>query len=176
MRYVVVCVIKGKAGEFNNHLRKEVWEKLGAKSSKLPAHFTIKAPFEYDETLKELENVLEEFTKKENAQPFRIDGYGHFDNRVVYMDVNMSKQAKELHDRLIDAMGEVPYIDFDRKDGKDKTFHITVASKRIQPIYKKLWEYVKDYPCQFGCYFDNISIYKWETYTWKLYREFKLEK
>ena len=48
MRYVVVSVVKGEAGDFNNKLRKDIFNKFKAKSSKLPAHFTIKAPFEYD--------------------------------------------------------------------------------------------------------------------------------
>ena len=62
MRYVVVSVVKGEAGNFNNNLRKEVYEKFNAKSSKLPAHFTIKAPFEYDD-IEELEEVLQNFCK-----------------------------------------------------------------------------------------------------------------
>ncbi len=36
MRYVIVSVIKGEAGDFNNNLRKEVYDKFKAKSSKLP--------------------------------------------------------------------------------------------------------------------------------------------
>ena len=43
MRYVIVSVVKGEAGEFNNNLRKDIYNKFKAKSSKLPAHFTIKA-------------------------------------------------------------------------------------------------------------------------------------
>ena len=35
----------------NANLRKEVFEKFGAKSSKLPAHFTIKSPFEADDIM-----------------------------------------------------------------------------------------------------------------------------
>lgn len=62
MRYVIVSVVKGKAGNFNNNLRKEVFQKFNAKSSKLPAHFTIKAPFEYDD-IEELEEVLQSFAK-----------------------------------------------------------------------------------------------------------------
>ena len=62
MRYVIVSVVKGKAGNFNNNLRKEVFQKFNAKSSKLPAHFTIKAPFEYDD-IEELEEVLQNFCK-----------------------------------------------------------------------------------------------------------------
>lgn len=45
MRYVIVSVTKGNAGEFNNKIRKNLFEKFGAKSSKLPPHFTIKSPF-----------------------------------------------------------------------------------------------------------------------------------
>lgn len=44
MRHVIVCVVKGEAGNFNDEMRKDIFEKFKAKSSKLPAHFTIKAP------------------------------------------------------------------------------------------------------------------------------------
>ena len=175
MRYVVVCVVKGEAGDFNNNLRKELLEKLNAKSSKLPAHFTINAPFEYNGKITELNNILEEFSENVKAEPFMIDGYDHFGDRVVYMKVNMSKEAKTIHDRLIDKMSTVSYIEFKEKDGKDKTFHVTLASKKIKPLYQKVWEYVNQYPCEFKCSFDNISIYKWEEGTWKLYREFKFK-
>ena len=53
MRYVVVSVVKGEAGDFNNKLRKDIFNKFKAKSSKLPAHFTIKAPFEYESSEEE---------------------------------------------------------------------------------------------------------------------------
>lgn len=176
MRYVIVCVVKGKAGDFNNNLRKELFNNFKAKSSKLPAHFTIKAPFEYDKDITDLNETLEDFCKNEKAQPFSIDGYDHFDSRVVYMKVNMSKEAKDLHDRLIDKMDGIHYIEFDKKDGKDKTFHLTLASKNLRPIYHKVWEYVQKYPCEFQCSFDNITVYKWEEGTWKVYKEFVFKK
>ncbi|HEY5523948.1 MAG TPA: 2'-5' RNA ligase family protein [Clostridium sp.] len=177
MRYVVVSILKGEAGDFNNSLRKEVWQKFKAKSSKLPAHFTIKAPFEQEGEISELEMVLEEFCKKEKTEFFRINGYDHFDDRVIFMKVDMSNEAKAIHDRLIDKMRLLSYIDFTKNDGKDKTFHVTVTSKKLSSIYSEVWEYVNSYPCEFeGCSFDNISIFKWEDNTWKLYREFRLRE
>lgn len=172
MRYVIVCVVKGEAGEFNNNLRKELFQKLKVKSSKLPAHFTIKAPFEYKEEINDLIDVLEEFSKTAKAEHFTIDGYDHFDDRVIYMKVNMSKEAKAVHDKLIDNMNKISYIDFDKKDGKNKIFHITLSSKKLKPIYAKVWDYVHQYPCEFQGLFDNVTIYRWEEETWKLYREF----
>ncbi|OPJ58596.1 2'-5' RNA ligase family protein [Clostridium chromiireducens] len=175
MRYVIVCVVKGIAGDFNNNLRKELFEKFKAKSSKLPAHVTIKAPFEYEGEITELEKVLEEFCEKEVAEEFTIDGYDYFDDRVIYMRVNMSKQAKNIHDKLIDKMREVSYIEFDKKDGKNKIFHVTLASKNLRPIYNKVWEHIQLYSCNFQCSFDNITVYNWKEGTWKLYKEFRLK-
>lgn len=174
MRYVIVSVVKGEAGDFNNSLRKEIWQKLRAKSSKLPAHFTIKAPFEYEGDIADLENKLKKFCENATAEPYKIEGYNHFDDRVVYMDVKMSPKGKEIHDKLIDTMNEFSYIEFTKTDGKDKVFHITLASKRIQPIYSELWQYITQYPCNFNCSFDNVCIYKWEDNTWNLHREFNI--
>lgn len=176
MRYVIVSVVKGEAGEFNNKLRREVFKKFKLKSSKLPAHFTIKAPFEYDGDIEELENILENFTEKESRKPYRLEGYDNFGDRVVYMKVYMSKEGRKIHDRLIDEMNKVPYITFDEKDGKDKVFHVTVTSKKVKPLFKEAFSYVEEHPYEFNCYFDNICIYKWENFTWKLHKEFILKK
>lgn len=176
MRYVIVCDVTGEGGEFNNRLRREVYKNLGVKSSSLPAHFTIKAPFEHDQDLEELELKLEAFCRKEKAAPFELEGYNHFDDRVIYMDVKMSKEGISLHDRLIDVLEEIPYLKFDKKDGKDKIFHVTVSSKKVQPIYNELWEYVHQYPCHFQCSFNNITIYRWDHYKWVPYRKFLLEE
>jgi 2'-5' RNA ligase len=175
MRYVIVSTIKGEAGDFNNNLRKEVFKKFGAKSSKLPAHFTIKAPFEHSEDISDLENILEEFSKNEKKAPFVIHGFDHFGDRVIFMKVNMSKEGNQVHDRLIDAMSKVPYIVFDKKDGKDKIFHITVSSKRITDVFNDLWEYVNKLSCDFESEFNNIGIYKWENFTWVLHKEYLLK-
>lgn len=174
MRYVIVCVVKGKAGDFNNNMRKELWTKFETKSSKLPTHFTIKAPFEYEGDITELENAIADFKKDEKPEAFNIEGYDHFDNRVVYMKVKMSREGKNMHDRLIDKMGSVSYIKFKKKEGKDKTFHVTLATRMTPLLYRKVFNYVNKYPCNFQCLFDNVSIYKFEDYKWKLYREFNL--
>ena len=130
MRYVIVSVVKGEAGNFNNNLRKEVFEKFHAKSSKLPAHFTIKAPFECD-LIDEVDNVIENFCNNHNKAKYTLEDYGHFDNRVVYMKVHMSEEGKILHNNLIDELEKIDFINFQSYDGKNKVFHVTISSKKI---------------------------------------------
>lgn len=173
VRYVIVSAVDGKAGIFNNNLRKEVFEKFGAKSSKLPAHFTIKAPFEYDGSIQDLESILEIFMEESSKASYSINNYDHFEHRVVYMKVEMSKEGRELHDKLIDTIDSLPYISFDKSDGKNKIFHVTVASKKINDIYHELWEYVNIKPCNFQCEFNNVTIYKWQENTWQLHKRYE---
>lgn len=172
MRYVIVSIVKGPAGDFNNKMRKDVFDKFKAKSSKLPAHFTIKSPFEWN-NIDDLEDIIDKFSKTYKIAPYKIQGYNHFDNRVIYMDVKMSKEAKEIHDRLIDDLDILSYINFDKHDGKNKIFHVTISSKKIQKIYDELWNYVNQFTCDFNCNFDNICIYKWEDNTWKLHKMYE---
>ena len=174
MRYVIVSKVNGPAGFFNNNLRKDVFQKFNAKSSKLPAHFTIKSPFECD-NISDLEVILKNFADKNKKQRYTIKGYDHFDDRVIYMKVLMSKEGIELHNKLIDVLDSISYINFTSTDGKNKVFHVTISSKRIQKIFNELWDYVTNIPCEFTCYFDNISIYKWENNTWNLHKEFLLK-
>lgn len=173
MRYVIVSVVKGNAGDFNNNLRKEVFEKFKAKSSKLPAHFTIKAPFESDD-INDLESILDNFSKSYNSSEYKIKGYDHFDDRVIFMKVLMSDEGKIIHDKLIDDLNKINYLDFSKEDGKDKVFHVTISSKKIRNIFNKLWDYVFLIPCDFDCHFDNICIYKWVDNTWILHKEYSL--
>lgn len=174
MKYVIVSEVRGKARELNHMLRKEVYERFGARSSTLPAHFTIKAPFDYYDSIQELKTTLREFTTHELARPYQIKGYHHFERRVIYMDMFMSKEGKAVHDRFLDVLESFPSIQCNEKDGKDKIFHVTVSSKKIEPIYDQLWEFVNHYPCDYPCLFDNISLYRWEDGTWVLDEVFEL--
>lgn len=173
MRYVIASVVKGDAGNFNNNLRKEVFEKFKARSSKLPAHFTIKAPFESDDIIT-LEKTLYEFCKCHSSEDYKIKGYDNFDDRVIFMKVLMSDEGKAIHDELIDDLSNIDYLDFSKEDGKDKVFHVTISSKKIRNIFNDLWDYVSSIPCDFDCSFDNICIYKWVDNTWVLHKEYLL--
>ncbi len=173
MRYVIVSVVKGKAGNFNNNLRKEVFKKFNTRSSKLPAHFTIKAPFERDD-VNDIERVLEKFSKTHHSTEYQIKGYDHFKDRVIFMKVLMSNEGKAIHDELIDRLNKIEFLEFSKTDGKDKVFHITITSKKIRDVFNQLWDYVSSIPCDFDCHFDNICIYKWTNNTWVLHKQYLL--
>lgn len=173
-RYVLVCLIEGEAGEFHDRLTNDVCHKFNKKRTKLPAHITLKAPFETD-NIKDMENMLEGFVSTRYKTPIKVSGFGKFRRDVVYMDVNVSQETKKVHDELIDELGKIPWIEFKSNEGKDRVFHCTIVSKRLQDDFNEIWEYVNEYTCDFDVCFDNLCLYKWKDNTWVLYRKFKFK-
>lgn len=172
-RYVLVCTIGGNALKFHEKLRNDVCYKFKKRKAKLPAHFTIKAPFETDK-IEDMLKVLQKFQKNNHKTQIKIQGYGKFREDVIYMDVKVSPEAKKTHDALIDQLSKIPWINFKSNEGKNKVFHCTIVSKRIQDKFKEIWDYVNKYPCDFDEYFDNISLYIWDKNTWMLLKRYDL--
>lgn len=172
---MLVCNIEGDALKFHEKITSEVCRKFNKKRQKLPAHFTIKAPFETDQ-IDDMVNVLEKFSRSKIKTSIKIQGFGKFRQDVVYMNVEVSEEAKQVHDELIDEIAQISWIEFKKNEGKDRVFHCTILSRRIQDKFNEIWEYVNQYECEFDLYFDNLSLYIWRNNTWEIYKKFKFNE
>ncbi|WP_234123702.1 2'-5' RNA ligase family protein [Clostridium hydrogenum] len=175
MRYVLACNINGEAAKLNAKLASELKYKFNAGRSKLGAHFTIKAPFETDEkNILSLKSTLEKFKDNFKSYDMEVKGYSNFREDVIYMPVTLSKEAKEVHDKLIDELKKLDWLEWKRNEGKEKVFHCTIVSKRVKENFKEMMDYVNKYKCNFKCSFDNITLYRWDKNTWVLEENYKL--
>lgn len=174
-RYVIVCLMNSEVQDFHNKLTSEVCSLFKVKRQKLPAHFTIKAPFE-KENISELESMTEDFCSKNKAFSITLRDYSHFRDSVVFMDVSLSKEAEKIHDYYIDSLQKISWLDWKRNEGKGKKFHCTIVSKIKDDKFKDIWDYCNKHPYTFNASFDNISIMKWEKHGWILYKSFHLQK
>lgn len=136
-RYVLVCNIEGEALIFHEKLTSEVCYKFNKRSQKLPAHFTLKAPFETNK-IDEMIEVLNNFSQNKVKTPMKIQGFGKFRNDVVYMDVDVSDEAKRVHDELMDDIAKIPWVELKKNEGKDRVFHCTIVSRRIQDKFNEI--------------------------------------
>lgn len=177
MRYVIVCLIKGEALQFHEKLVEEICYKNKVKRQHLPAHFTIKAPFETDE-IGPIEELTAEYCKKHAKTKIDIKDFGNFRDSVVFMAVNPSDAALKVHDDYIDLLKEIPWLEWKNNEskGKNKTFHCTLVAKLFPQKFQPIWEHVSGLNCDFHTYFDNISILSWEKDRWVTYREFNFAK
>ncbi|MCY6371352.1 2'-5' RNA ligase family protein [Clostridium ganghwense] len=173
MRYVVVCLLKGETLRFHETLVSDVCTRFKVQRQKLPAHFTIKAPFEAD-NIEELEKVTKEFCNINYKTTIKIKGFNSFRNNVVFMDIFPSNEAVEVHDKYIDELQKLDWLSWKEHEGKNKKFHCTIVSRRISSKFNEIWEYVNKFNPKFDLYFDNIAILIWKNGRWETYKEYKL--
>ncbi len=174
MRYVIVCLIKDEALEFHEKLVADICDKFKVKRQKLPAHFTIKAPFEMD-NISDLEKLTEEFCDKRKITNISLDDFGHFREDVVYMNVNPSRAAVLIHDEYIDALKTLPWLTWKKNEGKGRIFHCTLVSKISYGKFENIWRYASSFSCYFETTFNNISILRWEKDRWITHKEYKFK-
>lgn len=171
MRFVIVCLINGTALDFHEKVTQDVCNSFKVKRQRLPAHFTLKAPFELD-NISDLENKISTFVKSKEKQPVKINGLGHFGTNVIFMNIIFSKEASVLYNDFIALLKGLDYLTWKRHDGNSKTFHATIATHLKEDKFHKIWAYVSKYNPQFSIYFNNISILKWENDKWVTYKKF----
>lgn len=173
MRFVIVCLIKGTALKFHEKITEDVCYKFKVKRQRLPAHFTLKAPFELDDIC-DLENEISTFVNSNKKQPVKIDGINHFGTNVIFMNIIPSKKALILYNDFIALLKNLDYLTWKKHDGNSKTFHATIVTHLKENKFHEIWDYISKYNPNFSIYFDNISILKWQKDKWVTYRKFEL--
>lgn len=124
--------------------KEEIKEKYGVKHAlKLPAHITLQKPFKMvDAREQELITVLKNFS--EGFEPFgvEISGFGRFDQRAVFVEVQTKESVKGLFELLQQVV--LPFVGLkDRQNGIHP--HLTVATRDLnRDNFVKVWQDLKE--------------------------------
>lgn len=172
-RYVIVSLLEGEALNFHEQVVNEILHKFQIKKQKLPAHFTIKAPFEA-EGIDEILKITKEFTESNVKEKIIIKGISNFRDNVIFMPIYMGQAAK-LNDEYFNKLKSVENLSFSKNEFLEKVYHCTIATHLNNENFYKIKEYMKKYEPYFETYFSNISILKWNKFCWQVYKKFDLK-
>lgn len=174
MRYVIVCLLENEILEFHKELVKDVCAKFNSKPQRLAAHFTIKAPFD-TENIHEVEAIANDFALSKKKAKMKINGFDCFRNNVVFMKINPSSEALQLHQEFIDELKKISWLNWKQHEDETKIFHCTIVSRLNEQNFTSIWNYVNNFYPEFEFFFDNISILKWEKDRWVTYKSYKIK-
>ncbi|MBS3077108.1 2'-5' RNA ligase family protein [Candidatus Pacearchaeota archaeon] len=172
MNIAIVNLVRGRPASYHKKLVKTVGIKFNEKkvlNKKIPSHITLKFPYEVKD-IKEMEEIIKRLASQNQKFKIEIDGFGNFEEKVIYLKVKNPKKIKAIQRKLL---GELK-----TKGNKyDKRFvpHITISNgkkKNFTNILNYLNPSQKPY---FSFYFDNITILKKSNGQRKVYKEFKLK-
>jgi len=177
MKYSIFYLMKGEARRYRNKLVKEVGPKFGERyvlNSKLPAHITLKIPFE-NNNIKKVEKVLKKFIKNHKSSKIKIIGFGNFRRFVAFLKFEFPKFALGTYKEMINELGKIKGIKIHEHE-KNWHPHATIAYGNTKKSFNEIWNYLKKLnKPKFELMFDNITIMKKVGKYWKIHKEFKLK-
>lgn len=174
MKYSIVYLLGGEAKKYQENLMKDISERFNVQNlnEKIMPHITFKSPFRTDD-ISDLEKRLDKFTRKNKSSEISINGFGSFNEEVLYLNVEFSERAKKTFRRLNKKISDLDYIDFNEYDNLEDNFHSTLAITENRNKFNKIKNYLEDnYNPGFDLDFDNIAVIKKH----ELKREWEIDK
>lgn len=141
-----------------------------------PPHITLKSPFETKD-LVVFEKYCEELAKGLRPFEIKVENYGFFESKVIFLKIVPSEKLMSLHLSILDDLKNKQGIKENNFEGVDKQFHITLAYGDLSPemFYKAKEELENSEQPHFSFKFDSIGLLKFTGKEWAIHKVFKIK-
>ena len=165
MRHILVHLIRGEAKKKHEAITRDLVEKYDAFPihDRIVPHLTLKRWFELDaEGMQNLYDTIDTFVASLTQSDYKLSGFGHFNEDVIYVDAKPSPEMASTTRDLTKILHGVKGMTFDEFDVMEPEFHATLVMRLLKPFdYTQIWEYLnKEEVFDFNMKFDNIAILK----------------
>jgi 2'-5' RNA ligase len=161
MKYIIHCLLRGPVEKYHYDLVNNICQNFGlniTKEENLATHFTLKYWFE-TENIREIEKMAQIFCKTHRKTPVRVGGFGSFQPKVIFINVDLSNDARNIFLEFISELRKVRWMPWDKYDAENMHFHSTIAEE-CNDKCDEVWKFVQGKEKYFDCWFDNITILK----------------
>jgi 2'-5' RNA ligase len=147
--YLVEYRFHGYARRYSRDLMYDVAKRFGTRGvtgrGRPVPHITLFGPFSTRHERRMVSEVANA-CKNYDLVPFRIEGFGHFDDKVIYIRVRPSETFEDLRRDIAERLLE--FVDtkspFDAHFGL--SFHATIAFRDIERKFGRIWNYIEERP------------------------------
>jgi len=120
-------------------------------------HITLFGPYNTDEGYEVKETLIDVF-KNYDVVPYKIDGFDHFGNDVIYAKVVPSPELRQLRRELSSRLRPITYNYPEHDTDFYYEFHITVAFKDIDGKFEDILQYLnREYTLQSNEYATRVA-------------------
>ena len=163
MKYVIVHLIRGEAGEFHGGITRELTEKFGTYPlyERVPPHITLKRSFEREE--KEIDGIytlIDDCARVHTQSDYHLRGFGHFCGETIYIE---AVPSREMIVAVTDLQNRVSGLDIALEQfDLNQNFHATVAMASHKAFsFDTVWGFLQSVEApDFSMKFDNIAVLK----------------
>jgi 2'-5' RNA ligase len=144
---------------------------------KSPAHITLQMPFKRnsrDESA--ISEALEKFASEENPFALRLDGYGCFAPRVIFIRIEDQNPVRSVHGRLKKILaGQLGFSVSEIMN--DVQPHITVATRDLtKEAFREAWPEFQNEEFRGTFEVNSLFLLKHNGKYWDILKEFPFRK
>ncbi|PIR44721.1 MAG: hypothetical protein COV10_03465 [Candidatus Vogelbacteria bacterium CG10_big_fil_rev_8_21_14_0_10_51_16] len=179
MRHIVAHLLRGEAGKAHAAITQDLAIKFDSfpLHERIVPHITLKRWFDLDnDGMQELYQCLDSFAETYHQSDYKLSGFGHFGEDVIYANIEPSPGMLSSVKNLKSALHSIKDLTFDEFDDHNN-FHATVAMGALKPFdFSLLWNYLQGLPrTEFNMKFDNVAILKKLVDKWVVDRVWELK-
>jgi len=144
---------------------------------KSPAHITLQMPFKRNSRDEDsISALLEKFSSEERPFTVRLDGFGCFAPRVIFIRVREHEPVKALHSRLKVKLSEE--LGFSESEiMNDVQPHITVATRDLtKEAFREAWPEFQNEEFRGTFEVHSLFLLKHNGKSWDILKEFSFRK
>ena len=126
------------------------------RAPRTPAHITVIAPFAWEQSTEELHELLRRAV--EPISPFQVrgTGLGSFGTRVLFVNVTLSDELRELHRALADSLRQAG-VQVERRPYHP---HITLATRLSPPQFARYKKELEGFSPSYAFPCEAISLFE----------------
>jgi 2'-5' RNA ligase len=164
--YFIAMIARGKDASKIRSIQEEMCRLYEVcQALKSPPHITLIPPFRSNE---EYEPVLIDFLKNYGTREFptHASQMNHFDDRVIFIDVEKIPELDSLQRELRNALVEHKLI----SPRTDRRFHphITIGHRNLKPVFKEAWTHFSRTPLNLSIELSGPVLLKHDGSKWKI--------
>ncbi len=171
LKYFIAHLLTGEARAYHEALTQDLHARFRTVQlhRRIPPHLSLKIPFEADEkSIREIEMILADFCFRQSPVPISYSGFGHFNSRTVYLDVEHNRHALSLaHACAQELAARAPWLPESTRRGTK--LHASVARFLGRTQFRRVWGYVHKRKPRFRSSLDNIAILKKTKERWEIH-------
>jgi 2'-5' RNA ligase len=130
-------------------------------------HITLFGPYNTDRG-HEVRNHATDVFRQFDVVPYRISGFDHFRDDVIYANVVPSPELRRLRQRLSEELRPITYNYQPHDSDRYYDFHITIARGDLDGQFDAIWNYVREaYDPQFDEYATRVTNLRQSDMLWE---------
>lgn len=142
-QYLIEIRFSGFVKDSMRELKGAISKNFHVSQRKIIPHVSLVGPIYTDDEKKLVKEVVK-VAKNFELINLQLDGFGHFDNNVIFVKIKPSDELEKLRTELVDKLKEFCNLsEFDL--GPDFKYHATLVMHDIYRKFDRIWEFLQSW-------------------------------